>query len=98
MSAKTLQATFIDLKKKDPTLKETYFLLGVDTLKLYLTESFMAGRWDYHEQIYRAKWKEVVAAIDALQGEKIKFDPSDFSEDQIFLLTVDGVKFSGCEP
>ena len=98
VSAKTLQAILTDLKKKDPTLKEKDFLLGVNTLKLYLTEKVMAGRWDCHEQTFRDKWKEVVTAIAALRGEKIKFDPSDFPEDQIFLLTVDGVNFSIQEP
>ena len=98
VSAKTLEAVFIDLKKKDPTLKESDFLLAMDTLKLYLTEHNMAGRWGCHEQSYRAKWKEVVAAIAALHSEKIKFDPSDFPEDQIFLLSVDGVNFSINEP
>ena len=72
--------------------------MGVDTLKLYLSERVMAGRWNCHEQTYRGKWKEVVGAIASLRGEKIKFDPSDFPEDQIFLLTVDGVNFSICEP
>ena len=97
-SAKTLQAVLMDLLKKDPTLKVKDFLLGANTLKLYLTEKVMAGRWDCHEQTFREKWKEVVAAIAALRSEKIKFNPSDFPEDQIFLLTVDGVNFSIQEP
>ena len=67
-------------------------------MKLYLTEKVLAGRWDCHKQPVRNKWKEVVAAIVALRGDKIKFDPSDFPEDQIFLLTVDGVNFSIQEP
>ena len=97
-SATTLEAIFVDLKKKDPTLKERDFLMGVDTLKLYLSERVMAGRWGCHEQTYRGRWKEVVGAIASLRDEKIKFDPSDFPEDQIYLLTVDGVNFSICEP
>jgi hypothetical protein len=98
VSAKTLRVILADLKKKDPTFKETGFLLGMSALKLYLTENVMAGRWDCHEQTYRETWKEVVAAIAALRGEKIKFDTSTFPEDQIFLLTVDGVNFSIQEP
>ena len=98
VSAKTLEAVFVDLNKKNPTITQRDFLMAVDTLKLYLVEHNMAGRWDCHEQTYRKKWKEVVAAIAALRSEKIKFDPSDFPEDQIFLLTVDGVNFRIREP
>ena len=84
VSAETLEAVFIDTKKKDPALTEQDFLMGVDTLKLYLTEHNMAGRWDYHEQTYRGEWKEVAAAIAALRDEKIRFDPSDFPEMKSF--------------
>jgi hypothetical protein len=98
VSAKTLEAVFNDMKKKDPTLSERDFLMAVDTLKLYLTEHNMAGRWQCCEETYRKKWKEVVAAIADLRGQKIKFDPSDFPEDQIFLLSVDGVNFTINEP
>ena len=72
--------------------------MGVDTLKLYLTEKNMAGRWNCHEQTCRKRWKAVLRAIASLRDEKIKFDPSDFPEDQIFLLTVDGVNFDIYEP
>ena len=58
----------------------------------------MAGRWQCCEETYRKKWKKVVAAIADLRGQKIKFDPSDFPEDQIFLLSVDGVNFTINEP
>ena len=44
VSAKTLRVILADLKKKDPTFKETGFLLGMSALKLYLTENVMAGR------------------------------------------------------
>ena len=37
VSTKMLEAFFIDLKKKDPTLKERDFLMAMYTLKLYLT-------------------------------------------------------------
>ena len=98
VSANTLDKVFIDMKKKDANLTEQDFLMGVNTLKLYLTEHNMAGRWQCCEEVYRKKWKKVVAAIAALRGQKIKFDPSDFPEDQIFLLTVDGVHFTINEP
>ena len=98
VSAKTLEAVFLDMKKKDSTLTERDFLMAVDTLKLYLTEHNMAGRWQCCEETYRNKWKKVVKAIADLRGQKIKFDPSDFPEDQIFLLTVDGVNFTINEP
>jgi hypothetical protein len=83
-----------DLKKKDPTLKEKEFLLGANTLKLYLTKKGMARRWD----CLREKRKEVVTSIAALRGKHIKFDKSDFPEDKICLLTVDGVNSSIQEP
>ena len=98
VSADTCEKIFADLKKMHPNLKELDFLMGMDTLKQYSTEHNMAGRWKCHEQTYREKWKEVVTAIADLHVEKIKFDPSDFPEDQIFLLTVDGVNFSIREP
>ena len=86
------------MKEKDASLKENDFLMAVDTLKLYLLEGTMAGRWGYCEQTYREKWKKIVADIAALRDDKIRFDPSDFPEDQIFLLTVDGVNFNIREP
>ena len=98
VSAKTLEIIFRDMKKKGSSLTEHDFLMAVDTLKLYSTEHTMAGRWNCCEQTYREKWKKTVAAIAALREDKIKFDPSDFPEDQIFLLTVDGVNFSIREP
>ena len=98
VSAKTLEAVFLDMRKRDPSLTEHNFLLAVDTLKLYSTEHTMAGRHHCCEQTYREKWKRVVAAIAALREDKIKFDPSDFPEDQVFLLTVDGVNFRIREP
>ena len=98
VSAKTLEAVFLDMKEKDASLKENDFLMAVDTLKLYLLEGTMAGRWGCCEQTYREKWKKIVADIAALRDDKIRFDPSDFPEDQIFLLTVDGVNFNIREP
>ena len=98
VSAKTLEAVFLDMKKRDPSLTEHDFLLAADTLKLYSTERTMAGRHGCCEQTYREKWKRIVAAIAALRKDKIKFDPSDFPDDQVFLLTVDGVNFRIREP
>ncbi|KAL7527041.1 hypothetical protein ACHAXR_001767, partial [Thalassiosira sp. AJA248-18] len=98
VGAKTLLAIFADLKRNNPKMKEVHFLLAMDTLKLYLTEKVMAGRWKCHEETYRHKWKTGVAAIAALRDQKIKFDPSDFPDDQIFLLSVDGVNFTMNEP
>ena len=45
VSAKTLEVLFVDMKKKDPALSERDLLMGLETLKLYLTEHVMAGRW-----------------------------------------------------
>ena len=70
----------------------------MNALKLYLTESAMAGHWKTHEQTYRKNWKENVAAIAALKEAKISFSASDFPEEQIYLLSVDGVNFTINEP
>ena len=44
------------------------------------------------------KWKWGVAAITLLRDDKIKFNPSDFPEDQIYLLSFDGVNSKLNEP
>ena len=98
VSAKTLCAVFDDLKKTNTDIKMEDFLLAMDTLKRYLPETDMAGRWKCDKKTYRRKWKEGVAAIASLRGAKIKFDPSEFPEDQVYLLTVDGVNFRRTEP
>ena len=46
----------------------------------------------------KKKWKENVARIAALKSGKINFSFLDFPDDQIFLLTVDGVNFTINEP
>ena len=86
------------LKKKDPTLDEKEFLLGAHTSKLYFAKEVMAGRWDYTKQTFIVKQKELIPAIVAQRGEHIKSDSTDFPEGEIFLLTVDGVRFLIQEP
>ena len=44
------------------------------------------------------KWKENIARVAALKSEKINFSLLDFPDDQIYLLSVDGVNFSINEP
>jgi hypothetical protein len=39
-----------------------------------------------------------VKGIAALKEKKIKFDPHDFPAGQVFLMSVDGVNFTFCEP
>jgi len=72
--------------------------MAVDSLKRYDVEHNMAGKWDVCEDTFRTHWKKTVRMIADLRGEKIKFDPADFPDDQIFLMTVDGVHFRIQEP
>ena len=58
----------------------------------------MSGRWKDHEDTIGKKWKTVVEQIASLSPEHIVFDPDLFAEDEIFLLTVDGVNFTCTEP
>ena len=98
VSANTLHAVFQDVQKNHPKLTAKYFLMGVDSLKRYDVEHNMAGKWKVCEDTFRTHWKKTVRMIAELRGEKIKFDPADFPEDQIFLMTVDGVHFRIREP
>ncbi len=72
--------------------------MAVNELKLYLTEHVQAGRWVMDENTFRHRWKETVKGIAALKEKKIKFDPHDFPVGQVFLMSVDGVNFTICEP
>ena len=98
VGATTLHAVFADLQKEVPGIKQVDCFMAVNQLKLYLTEHVQAGRWGIDECTFRSRWKDIVKAIAGLKAKKIKFDPDDFPDDQIFLLTVDGVNFTIHEP
>ena len=98
VGAKTLLAVFVDLKAKYPRTKVRVFFMAANELKLYLTEHVQAGRWGIDENTFRKRWKEVVKEIASLKETKVKFDPNNFPEDQIFIMSVDGVNFTIREP
>ncbi len=98
VSANTLHAVLADLKSNTPKIKTKDFLMAVNELKLYSTEHVQAGHWGIDENTLCLKWKDAVKAIAALKQKKIKFDPDDFPERQVFLMSVDGVNFTICEP
>ena len=54
----------------------------------------MAGQWLCHEDTARTTWKETVQMIASLRKWKIKLNPEDFDEDNIYWLTIDGVNFT----
>lgn len=80
-----------DLKERKalPSVKLEYILLTLNWFKLYPTEKVLSGRWGYCEDHIRCKVKEYGAAIQSLKVIKITFDG--FDDDEIHLLTVDGV-------
>ena len=98
VSARTLHAVMADLALETPRIKTKDFLMAVNELKLYLTEHVQAGRWGIDENTFRNRWKDIVIAIAALKEKKIKFDPDDFPQGQVFIMSVDGVNFTIHEP
>ncbi|KAL7527586.1 hypothetical protein ACHAWF_002234, partial [Thalassiosira exigua] len=98
VSALTLSAAYKDLAKRDPSIGVKDFLMTMNALKHYLSEHSMAGRWKCHEETYRKRWKVIVAAIASLKNIWKNSLDADFPEDQIFILTVDGVNFTIYEP
>jgi hypothetical protein len=100
VSARTLHAVMADLALETPSprIKTNDFLMAVNELKLYLTEHVQAGCWGIDENTFRNRWKDIVKAIAALKEKKIKFDPDDFLQGQVFLMSVDEVNFTIHEP
>jgi hypothetical protein len=98
VSSITLHALYVDVIESYPEIGVKDFLMGVNELKLYLTEHVQAGHWGLDENTFRRRWKKIVTTIASLKENKIKFDPDDFPNDQIFILSVDGVNFTIWEP
>jgi len=98
VGAKTLHSVYVRFKETNPKVLEKDFFMTINQLKLYLSEHVQAGRWGIDESTFRHKWQRIVRAIAVLAAEKIKFDPDDFPEGQIFLMSVDGVNFTIREP
>ena len=98
VGAKTLHSVYVRFKETNPNVSEKDFFMTINQLKLYLSEHVQAGRWGIDENTFRHKWKKIVGEIAVLAVEKIKFDPDDFPEGQIFLMSVDGVNITIREP
>lgn len=65
------------------------FLMTVSWMKLYETEHVLSGRWGIHENTIRPILKKNSEAIQRLKETKVVW--GDFNEDEVFLLSVDGV-------
>ena len=68
-----------------------YFLMTLNWIKLYKTETQLSGPWGFCEDHVRAKCKEYAKMIQSLKEDKIVFDG--FEEDEIHWITVDTVNF-----
>jgi hypothetical protein len=72
-----------------------FFLVALNWLSTYKKEAEMAGFFHCDDKTLRKHIKEYVNAIAALKEEMIVWDDGD---DEIFLLSVDGVHFRVNEP
>jgi hypothetical protein len=72
-----------------------YFLVSLNWLSTYKKEAEMAGFFHSDDKTLRKHIKKYVNAIAALKEEKVVWDDGD---DEIFLLSVDGVHFRINEP
>jgi DDE superfamily endonuclease len=87
VGASALLAMYNDLSPNPPEL--TRFLMTINWLKLYDTEHVLSGRWDLHENTIRPALKNCSESIQSLKGTKVVWGT--FDEDEVFLITVDGV-------
>ena len=71
-------------------------LMTLNWLKAYPTEGTMAGVWDRDEKTIRKKVRAGVRLIASLKETKIRFE--DFKEEEIFVVSVDGIHCTIFEP
>ena len=88
---KTALAVYEGLRGKHTFVELKYFLMTLNWIKLYKTETQLSGPWGYCEDHVRAKCKEYAKMIQSLKEDKIVFDG--FEEDEIHWITVDTVNF-----
>jgi hypothetical protein len=83
-----LAAMFSDIANISPadTIK---FLMTINWLKLYDTEHVMAGRWALREETVRKITREYTEKIQQLKATKVQM--GGFEDDEIFIISVDGV-------
>jgi hypothetical protein len=72
-----------------PRPDATKFLMTVNWLKLYDTEHVLAGRWGVHENTLRPILSDYSTLIQGLKESKVVW--GDFDEDEVFIVSVDGV-------
>ena len=68
-----------------------YFFLTLTWLKSYSTYLQLEGHWDICPETIAAKSKEYLSYIHNLKRRKIKWFEDDEIEDDVFIMTVDGV-------
>jgi hypothetical protein len=91
---KDLQTTLVpDARINRPNI--FFFLVSLNWLSTYKKEAEMAGFFHSDDKTLRKHIKKYVTAITALKEEKVVWDDGD---DEIFLLSVDGVHFRINEP
>jgi DDE superfamily endonuclease len=83
---RALAAMYNNLNPK-PDLDK--FLMTINWLKLYDTEHVLSGRWGLHENTIRTILKKHSESIQGLKAMKVVW--GDFDDEEVFLLTVDGV-------
>jgi DDE superfamily endonuclease len=78
------------------TLDIKDFFMAICWLRLYETEHVMAGRWGQGEDTIRGKVRRVSEVIQLLKEKKITW--GGFSDDETFIVSVDGVHCRIFEP
>lgn len=68
--------------------------MGLNFLKLYDIESGLAGRWNYDESTCRNKCPETtMRRIASFRPEFVVFNPDMFRDEEVHIISVDGVNF-----
>ena len=89
-------AMFADLSRIMAKIDPTKLLMTINWLKLYDTEHVMAGRWGLREETVRRNILEYTKRIQDMTPAKVQF--GGFDEDEVFILSVDGVHCRMQEP
>jgi hypothetical protein len=92
---KAATAILKDLEKK-AEMEISHFFMTLNWLRLYDTEHVLSGRWGLSEETIRNQIKSMSEAIQSLKERKIVW--GDFDDDEVFIITVDGVHCRINEP
>jgi hypothetical protein len=85
-----------DLKHLEKNLDVMSVLMALNWLKLYDTEHVLAGRWGLGEDTIRNRVRKYLTLIESLVDKKIVW--TDFKDEEIYLVSVDGVHCKIQEP